>query len=504
MKKFFSLILSVIMIVTAFLCIPVGAEDKIYYDGAWHTYRGNFFDLKINGEKINCSVPPIVFSDYSVVPARDVFETLGATVLWRAENQRVIIQYNKTEIILTINSTTAYKDGIAEHMPIAPKIINSKTMIPVRYVSESLGFDVNFDSKTDTISIDTIKKEEKPETPVYTSRLMSYTTAEKDGTFTAVFTLSSGNVKHSSFMLENPYRLAVDLPLTDRAVTIKDTEVNTELITKVRLGQQANGTLRIVFDLPKKSEYKATLSGKKLTVVIGDTSNVTPPPAVTPEEPKEPEDAENPENPEEPEEPVIVEIDIEPSRTITIDAGHGGSDPGAIFTDEDGVIWFEKDINLGVALRVRDILVKKGVEVVMTRDDDEFIELKERAEIANRAETALFLSVHTNSSTADTANGIETWGSLNINTILSGVNDKLFAENVQKAIIKSTSGRDRGIKDSETLAVLKYSIMPSVLVEVGFISNEEERELMFTNSYRDKLAEGIAEGILKTFEDMGV
>ena len=88
------------------------------------------------------------------------------------------------------------------------------------------------------------------------------------------------------------------------------------------MGQQANGTLRIVFDLPAKSEYKVSLSGKKLTVVIGDTKAVTPP-TVKPEDPKIPEDEETP---EEPEEPVIVEIDIEPTRSITIDAGHNNKD----------------------------------------------------------------------------------------------------------------------------------------------------------------------------------
>lgn len=500
MKKFFSLLLSVIMIITVFSCISVKADEEIFYDGQWHTYEGNFFDLKINGTKLDCSVPPIVFNDYSVVPARDVFETLGATVLWRAENERVIVQYEGTEIILQINNQTAYKNGISEKMPIAPKIINSKTMIPARYVSESLGFDVKFDSKTDTILITTPVKEEEPEKPVYVSRLMSYSAGEKDGAFSAVFNLSSGNVKYSSFPLENPSRLAVDIKLTDRAVTIKDTEFSSEFVTKIRLGQQADGTLRIVFDTPKKSDYKVSLIDKKLIVVVGDT-NAEPPEEETPKEPAPP--IEN-ENPEEPEEPEIVEVDIPAARTITIDAGHGGTDPGAIYTDEEGIIWFEKDINLGVALKVRDILIKNGVKVVMTRDDDTFIELKERAEIANRNKTALFLSVHTNSSTADTAYGIETWGSLEINTILSGVNDKLFAENVQKEIIKSTGGKNRGIKDSETLAVLKYSVMPSVLVEVGFISNEAEREKMFTDSYRNQLAEGIAEGILKTFKDMGV
>lgn len=503
MKKLISLILSVLVVLGLCSSISVSANDKtLFYDGEYHTYEGNFFSLKVNGKTLNCDVPPIVFNDYSVVPARDVFESLGAEVLWDAENERVTVKHEKTNLILTINKQTAYKNGTAQTMPIVPKIINGKTMIPARFVSTSLGFSVDFDPKTDTISIKTEEKKEEIPKIVYKSRIMSYSVNEEDEHFSVTFNLSSADIKHKSFILVNPYRLCVDLELTDRAVSVKDAEYTESIISKMRFGQQADGTLRVVFDMPQKLEYNVSKSGKKIMVTIGKEAENT-----TPTEPTEPEIADKPnenEEPTEPEEPVIVEIDIPAARTITIDAGHGGQDPGAIYTDENGVIWFEKDINLGVALKVRDILLKNNVQVVMTRDDDEFLELKERAEIANEEKTALFVSIHTNSIDAESPNGIETWGSLNINTILCGVNDKLLAQNVQKAVIKSTNAKDRGIKDSETLAVLKYSVMPSVLIEVGFISNTNERALMFSNSYRDKLAQGIAEGILKTFSDMGV
>ena len=495
MRRFIGIFLVIFLLASLFVT-PVTAEaNQIYYDGAWHTYEGNFFRLLINDEPLECEVPPIVFNDYSVVPARDVFEKLGATVTWNGQREQVIVNYKGTNLILYINNKMAYKNGRADLMPIVPKIINGKTMIPVRYVSESMGFDVDFDSKTDTISIRTEKTTtvtptpQPTTTPTQTVTLNSYRCIVNDEGITATFTLSATGVKYSAFCLTGPDRLVVDLTDTKQGATIRNQTFESEFATAVRIGQQTD-SLRVVFDLPKAQKYSVKLSGKNLTVTIGKGSEVT---------------EETQETPTTSPEPALPTIIIEPSRSITIDAGHGGSDPGACFIEEDGTVWKETDINLAVALKVRDILKKNGVRVVMTRTKETDVTLKSRPELANKEETALFLSIHTNSvAENEVANGIETWGSLEKTTSVGGVTDKSFAQNVQKAIIKSTSAHDRGIKDSVELAVLKYSAMPSVLVEVGFISNQEERDRMFDETYRNKLAQGIAQGILETFEDMGV
>lgn len=505
MKKVLAFVLSLILLLSG---ISVNAA-QIFYDNKWHTYEGNIFSLKINGKILNCEVPPIVFDGYSVVPARDVFEFLGANVEWEGENQKVTVDYEETTVELYINKREVLKNGQKETMPIPPKLINGKTMIPARYVAESLGFDVDFDNMTDTVIINT-KGETKPQTkpvvpeitnpsattkPTYDITLSDYSYSKKADTVTAVFTFTK-SVKHKSFLLKEPARLVVDTENTKFPTSLKSAETGYDDVTGIRIGQQENG-VRIVFDLAQELGYSVSVSGKKMTVKIGE--DIEEEPVVSPEP-----DGEVDEN-EEPAEPVIPDPPTyAPSRTVYLDPGHGGDDPGAIFTDEDGKIWKESDINLGVALKVRDILKKNNVKVIMSRETDKTVELVSRPKDANNKQATLFVSVHTNSFFTDTAYGIETWGTLELSATFAGVTDKDLADNIQKAVIKETGGYSRGIKDSTTLAVLRHSIMPSVLIEVGFISNTDEREKMFNEKYRQKLAEGIASGILKTLEEMGL
>ncbi len=503
MKKILAFVLSLVLLLTT---ISVNAA-QIYYDNEWHTYKGNIFTLQIDGKEINCEVPPIVFDDYSVVPARDVFEAMGATVGWTAKTQTVTVTNNDTKIELKINQKAAKVDGEEKTMPIAAKLINGKTMIPVRFVAEELGFDVNFDSKTDTIEILTNKKEEiKPEIsnpaanekPTYNISLTTYSYSRDDenDVVTAVFTFTK-SVEASAFMLKEPARLVVDTKNTQFPTTLKSATTDYDDVTGIRLGQQTQG-VRIVFDLSEELKYKISTSGKKLTVKIG--KNIK-------EEIKEdePDDEKTGEGTTEEIVPVIPDPPTyKPTRTVYLDPGHGGDDPGAIFTDEDGTIWKESDINLGVALKVRDILKENNVKVLMSRDTDKTVELVDRPKDANTKQATLFVSVHTNSFFTDTAFGIETWGTLEYSATYAGITDKDLAENIQKAVITETKGFNRGVKDSQTLAVLRHSIMPSVLIEVGFISNTDEREKMFDEKYRQKLANGIAEGILKTLDQMGL
>lgn len=493
MKKLLSLLLALVMIIAL---IPTVSAAELYYDKAWHTYEGNFFDLKVNGEKLNCEVPPIIFNNYSVVPARDVFEKLGATVDWNGDNKQVTVEYGDTHVELYINNTTAIKNGKKELMPIAPKLINGKTMIPARYVGESLGFDVNFDGNTGTISIDA--------KPTYSKTLNSYTHSKSNDTVTITFNFTK-SVEYSHFLLKEPARIVIDTKDTKQGATLKNnTQTGYDGVTTIRIGQQPAG-IRVVIDLAEELKYSVTKSGNKLVVKIGSVSTITPAPDedeededVTGDTAKEPEETEPPK-------PVIPDPpSYPPTRTVCIDPGHGGEDPGAIHTDADGTIWRESAINLGVALMVRDILEQNNVTVVMTRETDKTVELTTRAPFANEKQTALFVSIHTNSFQGEAANGIETWGSLKTSATYAGVTDKDLAENIQNAVIDKTNANPRGIKDTTTLAVIRGSVMPSVLIEVGFISNPKERELMFTDDYRRKLAEGIAEGILKTLDKMGL
>ena len=504
MKKIVAFLLCMAMLLSV---VSVNAA-QIYYDNEWHTYQGNIFTLKVDGKAINCEVPPIVFDDYSVVPARDVFEAMGATVDWNAVNQKVTVKYDSTKVEVYINKRGVKVNGVEKQAPIPAKLINGKTMIPVRFVSEALGFDVDFDSKTDTILIKTGSKQtEKPTVknpaspttkPTYNISLTKFTHSEKDGVVTADFTFTK-TVKHSAFMLKEPARLVVDTENTQFPTTLKSAEVDYDSVTAIRLGQQEKG-VRIVFDLTEETDFKASVSGKKLTVKIG--KNIKDEPITE----KTDEDEENEEE-EKPEEIVPVIPDpptYKPTRTVYIDPGHGGSDPGAIHTDEDGKIWKESDINLGVSLMVRDILKENNVKVLMSRDEDKTVELLERPADANEKQATLFVSIHTNSFYTDAPYGLETLGTLEFSATYAGITDKNLAENIHKAVIKETKAYNRGVKDSTTLAVLRHSVMPSVLIEVGFISNTEEREKLFSDDYRKKLAKGIAEGILKTLQEMGL
>lgn len=519
-QRILCVILAMLMVFSFAGGILASSASEIYYDGEWHTYTGNTFRLKINGETVSCSVPPIVFRDYSVVPARDVFEHLGADVVWYGPDERVTVNLGSTAVVLYINSITAYKNGKAETMPIAPKIINGKTMIPVRYVAESLGFDVQFDSQTDTILISTTTKPpaitpqppaatpETPEEPEASIALTSYKGTESKGVFSMRFTFSKAVSDISDFVLKEPNRIVLDLGDVKLGSGIGNSTYNSELVTAVRFGQHG-AVLRVVLDAAAETKYTVSTSGKTVTVAVGSAGTSLP--ENTTPVPDNPEDDENSENQEDEKVTINIpnfdHINIEPSRSITIDPGHGGSDPGATYTDEDGTVWRETDINLAVALKVRDILEDEGVRVVMTRTKEETVVRRSRPELANEEKTALFISIHTNSvAENDTANGIETWGGLEVETskTIGGVTDESFAKNVQSAVIKQTKAANRGVKDSLDLTVLLYSAMPSILVEVGFITNETERENLFSNSYRNKLAQGIADGILKTFEDMGV
>ncbi|WP_300954395.1 SH3 domain-containing protein [uncultured Clostridium sp.] len=169
---------------------------------------------------------------------------------------------------------------------------------------------------------------------------------------------------------------------------------------------------------------------------------------------------------------------------VFIDPGHGGYDNGAV---QNGVL--EDEINLQVSKKIEDKLKSKGVQVKMSRYDDTYLSLTERTVMSNNWGSDVFVSIHQNSATNSSGNGIETYYHP------TRQDGKELASEIQNDLIASTNASNRGVK-SANYAVIRTSNMPSSLVECGFISNPTEANKLSSSSYQDKVAEGIVNGIM--------
>jgi N-acetylmuramoyl-L-alanine amidase len=181
---------------------------------------------------------------------------------------------------------------------------------------------------------------------------------------------------------------------------------------------------------------------------------------------------------------------------IVIDPGHGGLDIGAKAKDP---YCEEKKLTLSTSRLVKKYLTQLGYRVVMTRDSDANISLARRVEIATQADADLFVSVHFNSTRTQSVNGIEIFFSESLPA--SGgahptriVASRRLADAILPRVIEETEVASRGVKRGN-FYVIRETTMPSVLVEGGFISNQQERTLLRTREFQEKLARGIAEGI---------
>ncbi|MEO0416298.1 MAG: N-acetylmuramoyl-L-alanine amidase, partial [Verrucomicrobiota bacterium] len=174
---------------------------------------------------------------------------------------------------------------------------------------------------------------------------------------------------------------------------------------------------------------------------------------------------------------------VEAFQTVVIDAGHGGYDFGAA----ESYI-YEKHLNLDVARRLDIILRKNGIKTVLVRSRDNFVPLSERANIANRYSNSVFVSMHFNHSWKTSIEGIEIY--------YRSSKGKTFANMVQAELCKQTGSKNRGTR-YENYAVIRRTHAPAILVEGGFVSNAKERKYMMDPRFRQTVAQGIADGILK-------
>lgn len=189
-------------------------------------------------------------------------------------------------------------------------------------------------------------------------------------------------------------------------------------------------------------------------------------------------------------------------RTIVLDPGHGGSDSGAV--GPDGVM--EKDVTLSVAQKVETILEAAGAHVVMTRETDTDVygpgatdrqELQARVDAGIRTPgTEIFLSIHANSFSNPQAHGTATYYYPKTN------DDGLLAEALQNGMVQYGGLTDRGTSEAN-FYVVKHSAMPAALVEMAFVSNPAEEDLLASDDFQEKIARGICQGLGTFFAEIG-
>jgi N-acetylmuramoyl-L-alanine amidase len=170
--------------------------------------------------------------------------------------------------------------------------------------------------------------------------------------------------------------------------------------------------------------------------------------------------------------------------TVVIDAGHGGSDPGASSLSSRK----EKDFTLPVANKVYKLLQQEtSIRTLMTRTDDTYPTLDERVELANGQNADLFVSIHGNSfKEKPTVSGTETY--------YNRADSLSFANTMHKWILEATAFPDRSVRQAD-LKVTRETTMPAILLEIGYLSNAGDEARMYSDSFQDKLAVAIVNGI---------
>ncbi len=517
MKKF-----CLALVLTALLCallpaaLAAGGEGQVsFYDEAAGRYlepvRTDLVALTLDGEPLEPQGAPALVQylgqdGRTLVPVRTVAEALGATVVWVPENRQVLLLRGEQTIVLTLGSASAAVDGVTLDLPggVPAGVVKwegkESTMVPLRFVSEQLGAQVEWDNDTFTAHIATVQDPEPGPDPAPTPiPTPTPPVSLEDQGFVTNIIIDRKSQSVSIYTDHLPEyrvtdfgdRVVVDLlgtVLASGNPELITLPVESNLISTVRYSQHGGDldygyphTVRVVLDLKEGVSYQRNISVTAGSGGVRLTASGEP----------------APELPEEPDQPGFTPtIPLDPDKlTIVVDPGHGGARPGAVYPNAEGVDIIERDLTLAISLKLRDRLLEAGYNVVMTRETDIDVDLYERAEIANAVNADLFVSVHCNASgTVPTYQGIYTY------YFPDSKRGEKLARTIQPPLCALTGAIDRGVSKAN-FVVLRETEMCAVLVETGFMSNVEELTRLCDPEYQEKVAWGIAEGVIQYLND---
>ena len=333
-------------------------------------------------------------------------------------------------------------------------------------------------------------------------------------------------VEYEDHRLDNPPRIYIDLHDTRLAPGLANQSLalsDDPFLKRVRMAQPVDGITRVVLETKRVAEasfridsnpYRLTIEVHKPELAAPSTISPTPLEKPSPAIEATPKKGAKPPS-------ALAPTDLR----IVLDAGHGGWDLGAV--GRKGLI--EKEFSLDIVQRLGKLIESKlGAQVIYTRDDDSYVPLEKRAEIANLSKADLFLSVHANYSSLVTARGVETYYSNSYSSIKARTDDDnpalkqvdwtgvdirakvtdshKFASDVQQSLYGGLLAmnpdlRNRGVKEAQ-YAVLTGTQMPAVLAEVSFVSSPADEDKLQSPDYRQKVAEALYRGVARYRDDL--
>lgn len=420
------------------------------------------------------TMPPIQLGDVTFVPLKEILECLNATYEWKNFEKRIYISYEDTLIVLEIDQLEVWINGETIPLQTPAQIIHNKIMVPLRFLSEQMGYTVSWIggdlreihlTKTQTslpslpdISLDPYEPI-APNLPSQNSPdHSSFITIEYEASLSPLIKLSKkGNLKLSQLTCIDAYRerqLIIDLGdtysflLDEDSLVIEDSYIKNIQILN-------HETTRLIINEAKVQAYDLY----------------------------------------EDDEWIYIQL-IPPSEKydyiIFLDPGHGQNHPGSV---AHGII--EKHLNLRQALALQSLLeADNTIKVYMSREDDlnHFSTVQEellyRTQLANEIGADLFISMHNNSSAPEVSG-----------TEIFYYNDDFISKQIatltQHNIITMCGTKNRGAKPNNDLFVLLNTTMPSILIESGFITNEIEASLLQTDTFNEQLSLAIFLSLLE-------
>ncbi|MEQ8223995.1 MAG: N-acetylmuramoyl-L-alanine amidase [Candidatus Eremiobacterota bacterium] len=465
MKKLIIMMLLLASVITCGFCAENKSTKIINID-----YKEN----SSGGELVIQATGPVKYTSQLLTDPLRIAVDIPGTVLLLKKNKDI-----NNEIIKNVkaiqNTSNSVRVVMELKKPVSVRIASRINLDQIKLRLSSSNGDIPV-SDTTPVPVETPQAKEAP--AVTNTQQIREVKFEEKNDIRRIFITTTGPVTYEWHRLKSPdSRIYIDF--TDAILVEKklSVPVDDEIISDIRVAQnrKSPNVVRVVFKLNKSVKITFSQSqtvANQLIMEMGkDTVDETSMATIG---------------------TGAIGYLMNTVKTIVIDPGHGGGDYGAI-NPSTGLA--EKDMTLDISLRLQELLIQEGWNAILTHSTDRDVtspdssdseELWARANIGNKNDADIFLSIHCDSSSKQTVRGTTTFFYKDI--------DKSLASVIHKYLISDLGTMDRGIKSSK-FYVLKNTKMPAALLEIAFISNSEDARLLSSSTFRQKVAKAIFEGI---------